>query len=533
MQTTDNDGRPIQDGSPEPTQDSTSSQYIDVRVPQVPTFDEIDAAPRPVHVPITVPGDELEGVEQSPAEQGQAPEAPATGREQASEKPAPEQGQAPEEHTVAQGQAPEEPAVAQGQAPDTSDPVQEQAPVAPAPVQGQQTQQELQAQQEKREQEQQAALMLSRWIALSPKLRSPEAQSFRHSEFELGPQVNEDGTLTHAFKVGGCYFLLWYSAGFPRWQRNGSLPVRVYFVAPKLTEYRPQSNRTPFSLYRDHTGQIFVSDRQFEHAFRRLLNHRGAVPMAEAAIDLATRWVRYAMPAAQQQASGGNAQKGWRGNVQQPARQKGMNLPATGRAQGSMRLERPTFLDGRSSLGLEAPRECHKIVFSDRAFAQIYTETQARIQTETGGLLLGHYDHGTWYVIETCDPGWRGVFEVAYHEGDGEYENHVAAIMARLYKHPLVFLGMWHRHPGSLDTFSGTDDVTNWGYVDSCSARGCISGLINYDPEFRMTFYYCEQQQGPSMRYTRVDVEVGDDKFERPELLAMASKQDVDQRSWR
>ena len=46
-----------------------------------------------------------------------------------------------------------------------------------------------------------------------------------------------------------------------------------------------------------------------------------------------------------------------------------------------------------------------KVVFSDRAFAAIMAETTEKIKTETGGLFLGYFEDGIWYVIEAIDPG--------------------------------------------------------------------------------------------------------------------------------
>jgi hypothetical protein len=141
-------------------------------------------------------------------------------------------------------------------------------------------------------------------------------------------------------------------------------------------------------------------------------------------------------------------------------------------------------------------------------------------------LLLGHFDDGVWYVIEASDPGINAKFYEAYHEGDDVYQNHVCGVISRTYKHPLVFLGMWHRHPGSLDSFSGTDDGTNYKYAES-AGNGCISAIINYDPEFRITFYYAEQGDFQRIYYTKVDVEVGDDKIPNQEILKVAAIEDV------
>ena len=169
------------------------------------------------------------------------------------------------------------------------------------------------------------------------------------------------------------------------------------------------------------------------------------------------------------------------------------------------------------------------MVLSDRAYIQIYNESRARIRTETGGLLLGHYENGVWYVVEASDPGINAKFFSAYHEGDDVYENHVCGVISRTYKHPLVFLGMWHRHPGSLDTFSSTDDVTNG--KDAVSAgNGCVSAIVNYDPDFRLTFYYVERGRQGEVYYTRIDTQVGDGYIANKEMMKLATIADVNER---
>ena len=388
--------------------------------------------------------------------------------------------------------------------------------------------------------EPQPVLTVDAWVAKDRLWRLPELAAQRASEVIMEPTVGDNNALTRPFKVGDNYFLLYYSARFPSRDWGGDCPVKVYLVSPSVAECKLPRGPIPFVLKADDKGSVHISDQQFERAYQRLFknwNSRMSATMARAALDLAHRWTRsLAQWSAEANRQLIKAEKpqlvpGWGKNAREEARPQ--TIPATGRTADTLRLGRSSFVDGRVSRGLAAPEACQKVVFSSRAFAQIYTETQARISTETGGLLLGHFHQGVWYVVETCDPGWNGVFQVAYHEGDEQYENHVSRILSRIYKHPLVFLGMWHRHPGSLDTFSGTDDVTNWRYVDHCTGVGCISGLINYDPDFRMTFYHCTQTDAPGMRYTRVDIEVGDDKFVMPELLQMATKADVDARGWR
>lgn len=105
------------------------------------------------------------------------------------------------------------------------------------------------------------------------------------------------------------------------------------------------------------------------------------------------------------------------------------------------------------------------VVFSERAFTSILVETQEKIRTETGGVFLGYRKGDVWYVIESIDPGPNSVFQPAYFEYDQDYINHLINKVSRLYSLQLDLIGLWHRHPGSYDSFSGTDDGTNTKYL--------------------------------------------------------------------
>ena len=145
-----------------------------------------------------------------------------------------------------------------------------------------------------------------------------------------------------------------------------------------------------------------------------------------------------------------------------------------------------------------------KVVFSDRAFAAIMAETTEKIKTETGGLFLGSFEDGIWYVIEAIDPGPKSIFEVAYFEYDQQYTQHLINKIANLYDKRLTLIGLWHRNPGSFDQFSSTDDGTNSKYA-RMRKEGAISALVNIDPEFRLTMYHVDQP----CRYSVIEYDVG------------------------
>jgi hypothetical protein len=149
-----------------------------------------------------------------------------------------------------------------------------------------------------------------------------------------------------------------------------------------------------------------------------------------------------------------------------------------------------------------------RVVFSTRAYTGILAESLGKISTETGGVFLGHYQDGTWYVIETTDPGPKADFSSVTLEMDFDYLDHFINRVNKLYSKPPRLLGLWHRHPGSMDTFSSTDDGTNTKYA-KLNQHGAISALVNIDPNFRLTMYSVR----PSLlrpAYTRIDYRVDD-----------------------
>lgn len=134
------------------------------------------------------------------------------------------------------------------------------------------------------------------------------------------------------------------------------------------------------------------------------------------------------------------------------------------------------------------------VVFSQRAFNAIITETIDKHPIETGGILLGYVlDNGAWIVVENIPPGYQSIHQTAYFEYDEEFVTYLSNVVAKQYKGNLRVLGLWHRHPGSMDVFSNTDDGTNIMFARTMSC-GAISALVNCDPQLRLTMYHVDQQ---------------------------------------
>lgn len=133
------------------------------------------------------------------------------------------------------------------------------------------------------------------------------------------------------------------------------------------------------------------------------------------------------------------------------------------------------------------------VIFSQRAFNAIVTETLDKNPIETGGIFLGYIlDNGAWVVIENIPPGDNATHRQAYFEYDVDFVNYLSNVVAKQYQGNLQLLGLWHRHPGSMDFFSNTDDGTNLKFAQDREC-GAVSALVNCDPKMRITMYAVSQ----------------------------------------
>lgn len=366
---------------------------------------------------------------------------------------------------------------------------------------------------------------LEQWIQRNPSFRCEEVKYIKSAELGYPFTITENGDFQQPFNVSGWTFLLVLDKSFPRETEQQGLPISVYLVNPGLVEFRKlysmDIGRIP-CVKQDASGAAYLYIEEAYEDFERYVNSQHSKCMSETMVLYTKKWVDALQRTIEQEKRRRSKKKLELRNPLWPSRSV-QRYDDYGDYSGFHGQAK--YVDGRVSRSGQVNPRCQKVVLSNRAFIQIFNESQSKLETETGGLLLGHYDHGIWYAIEASDPGINAVFRVAYHEGDDVYQNHVCGVISRTYKVPLVFLGMWHRHPGSLDSFSGTDDGTNYKYAAS-AGNGCISAIINYDPDFRITFYYAEQDDNRSVKYTKVDVEVGDDKIPN-KIMMLADMNDV------
>lgn len=171
--------------------------------------------------------------------------------------------------------------------------------------------------------------------------------------------------------------------------------------------------------------------------------------------------------------------------------------------------------------------EPQKVVLSSKAYAAIIAETYTHPENETGGIFLGTRKGGVWYIFEVIDPGYQQVVRKrAYFEYDHVYITHLAHVYHRIYRQPVEIIGLWHRHPGSLDTFSSTDDGTNRRFAEM-RAAGAISAIVNLDPDFRITLYHVSR----SLEYTAIqEVVIGDEQMPTG-FMRLKKKEELTKRS--
>ncbi len=172
----------------------------------------------------------------------------------------------------------------------------------------------------------------------------------------------------------------------------------------------------------------------------------------------------------------------------------------------------------------EDSKTCTGVMISARAYTSILAEALSRDPLETGGILLGHYKSGIWYIVEATDPGVETFHSEIHSVMDEKYHNHLYPVLSRIYREDLYLMGLWHRHPGSLDTLSFDDHETNRKYAEVIG-NGTLSILLNLDPEPRLTCYYLDFNK--TGKYYRPPIYIGDRKFRGTGYLNLASPDEL------
>ena len=167
--------------------------------------------------------------------------------------------------------------------------------------------------------------------------------------------------------------------------------------------------------------------------------------------------------------------------------------------------------------------DCIHVVLSTRAYNGIIAETLSHDRTETGGALIGHIFKRVWYVTEVIPPGLEARRTWDFFHMDVDFVNFMTEKTGNVYAIRPTILGFWHRHPGSMDVFSG-QDFESIRENERGSRYGVLTMLVNIDPRLRMTFYHARHGKLMKLHYDQGD------EYVPPELLELATPQQLIER---
>ena len=284
---------------------------------------------------------------------------------------------------------------------------------------------------------------------------------------------------------------------------NNIVPVKVIPVVPSGAELFGYSKKKPLKkastfdvkLDKDNPGEVYLETMRMKRIIQKYKTgevwDRGDV---KEYIQEIGDWTQKMSPQRKEALEKKNLQK---------------------RAKPSERLRNSfDYLSGTC-------KKCRKIIISDRAYISIIAEALSRDPDETGGILLGIIDNDIWYVVEATDPGLSTFHSYGHHEMDEKYLNHIYPVHSRLYEKDLVLEGLWHRHPRTLNTFSGDDNRTNTSYSEAIG-NGTLSFLLNFVPDAQLTCYYLDDKGTGS--YYKPEVKIGDKYFKGTDYLILADE---------
>lgn len=143
------------------------------------------------------------------------------------------------------------------------------------------------------------------------------------------------------------------------------------------------------------------------------------------------------------------------------------------------------------------PHPCTRVVLSPLAWALMISQSYLNNPNETGGALLGYRDGTTVHVTVALPPGPRSQASPVMLKYNEEFQNYVFGVITELMGQKAGLLGLWHRHPGSLDRFSGVDAVAHEQFGKVLNGE-VISLLLNLDgPEGapRVTGYFVDTKE--------------------------------------
>lgn len=147
--------------------------------------------------------------------------------------------------------------------------------------------------------------------------------------------------------------------------------------------------------------------------------------------------------------------------------------------------------------GEPSPR-CTRVVLSPLAWALMASQSYRNDPNETGGALLGYREGTTVFgtVALPSGPGCEASSTILRY--DAEFQNYIFGVLGDILGEKGTLLGLWHRHPGSFDRFSGLDAVAHRQFGAVLDGGEVVSLLVNLDgPEGapRVTGYFVDTNE--------------------------------------
>ena len=138
---------------------------------------------------------------------------------------------------------------------------------------------------------------------------------------------------------------------------------------------------------------------------------------------------------------------------------------------------------------------CTGVVLSPLAWALMVSQSCVANPNETGGALLGYRDGTTVHVTVALPSGPRSQASPVMLKYNEEFQNYVFGVITELMGQKGGLLGLWHRHPGSLDRFSGVDAVAHEQFGKVLNGE-VLSLLITLDGGApRVTGYFVDTNE--------------------------------------
>ena len=114
-------------------------------------------------------------------------------------------------------------------------------------------------------------------------------------------------------------------------------------------------------------------------------------------------------------------------------------------------------------------------------------------ELETGGVFLGYYVEGKYYITHCIDSGKFAKRSENSFTYDVEYIVKQANEIIKKSKRFIRLLGLWHSHWSAPAIFSKPDKIMNQKYVNVLSAN-IISAIVTYEDSFVINMFEVDKK---------------------------------------